>query len=410
MRAALVTYGTEGDTRPMLALARGLVAAGHSAVVVSDQALTATATRYGIEFVPLDGDLKRRMSEDELGRYIRGGGGTAAGMGLVGRLYEELMAPWHRVAAEAAAGADLVTYSGLALAPGRSAAELHGVPGVAALLQPMLGTREFVPSLDLVVPAPLRKPLFEVTGRLFWQAVRPSINAGRAAIGLPARRRMWRTRPAICGWSSWLLPKPVDWPCDVTVTGDWPLVDEDVEPPADLVAWLSSGERPVYVGLGSMGLDPGLVRIVVAGLDGRRAILSAGWGDLTGVDVPDTVRIVGHLPHRWLFTQVTAAVHHCGAGTAHSALRAGIPTIPMPMTADQPFWARRLRLKGVATPPLDARHVTVAAVAKAVERAHREPIAQRARGAARRLGAERGVEQAVVSLERWAERGPVQFD
>ncbi|MFC7471430.1 glycosyltransferase [Actinomadura keratinilytica] len=45
-------------------------------------------------------------------------------------------------------------------------------------------------------------------------------------------------------------------------------------------------------------------------------------------------------------------VHHAGAGTVASALRAGIPSVPVPVTADQPFWAGRLTALGAATAPV----------------------------------------------------------
>ena len=40
-------------------------------------------------------------------------------------------------------------------------------------------------------------------------------------------------------------------------------------------------------------------------------------------------------PHEWLFPRVSCTVHHGGAGTTTSALRAGVPTIVTPVAADQ---------------------------------------------------------------------------
>lgn len=33
-------------------------------------------------------------------------------------------------------------------------------------------------------------------------------------------------------------------------------------------------------------------------------------------------------------------VHHVGAGTSAVGLHAGVPAVPVPVTADQPFWPR----------------------------------------------------------------------
>lgn len=57
---------------------------------------------------------------------------------------------------------------------------------------------------------------------------------------------------------------------------------------------------------------------------GVRALVSAGWGGLGGTDIPDTVFILGNVPHDWLFTKVSAVVHHGGAGTCAIGLRLGV--------------------------------------------------------------------------------------
>ncbi|CAL9131105.1 unnamed protein product, partial [Musa textilis] len=63
---------------------------------------------------------------------------------------------------------------------------------------------------------------------------------------------------------------------------------------------------------------------------GQRGIISRGWGNL-GVlyttdavsEVPVDVYLLGDCPHDWLFPQCSAVVHHGGAGTTASGLRAG---------------------------------------------------------------------------------------
>ncbi|GAI60797.1 unnamed protein product, partial [marine sediment metagenome] len=54
----------------------------------------------------------------------------------------------------------------------------------------------------------------------------------------------------------------------------------------------------------------------------------------------------------WLFPQVTAVVHHGGAGTLADTLRAGVPSIVVPFVADQPFWAQQVHKLGVAPKPI----------------------------------------------------------
>jgi sterol 3beta-glucosyltransferase len=62
-------------------------------------------------------------------------------------------------------------------------------------------------------------------------------------------------------------------------------------------------------------------------------------GGLTTIDATKQVFVLDEVPHEWLFPQVAAVVHHGGAGTTATALRAGKPTIICPLLGDQAFWA-----------------------------------------------------------------------
>jgi sterol 3beta-glucosyltransferase len=58
MKFVVVTYGTEGDARPLSALCRALVDAGHEARLLADAATLGTAESLGISTVVLAGDIR----------------------------------------------------------------------------------------------------------------------------------------------------------------------------------------------------------------------------------------------------------------------------------------------------------------------------------------------------------------
>lgn len=62
---------------------------------------------------------------------------------------------------------------------------------------------------------------------------------------------------------------------------------------------------------------------------GARAIISKGWSNLGGSEEKD-VFFLGDCPHEWLFTQVSAVIHHGGAGTTACGLLNGRPTTIVP--------------------------------------------------------------------------------
>jgi len=64
-------------------------------------------------------------------------------------------------------------------------------------------------------------------------------------------------------------------------------------------------------------------------------------------DKEEWVFHIGPCPHEWLFSRVSAVVHHGGAGTVAAGLRAGKPTLVCPFFGDQYFWARAVEEAGV---------------------------------------------------------------
>lgn len=118
-------------------------------------------------------------------------------------------------------------------------------------------------------------------------------------------------------------------------------------------------------------------RTVVEALDGRRAVLSAGWNDFDGEDLGPNVLTVQRAPFDWLFPRCSVIVHHAGAGTAHLAARSGRPSICVPQMADQSFWANQFQRLGIAPALLDRDTVTVEQFRRTLDAAVRlEPRAR----------------------------------
>jgi UDP:flavonoid glycosyltransferase YjiC (YdhE family) len=161
-------------------------------------------------------------------------------------------------------------------------------------------------------------------------------------------------------WSPSVVPKPHDWGRRIHVVGYWFLdAPKDFKPSPELQAFLAKEPKPIYIGFGSIIVkDPdALTKTIIEGvrLSGQRAILAKGWGGTNVEKYPDFIFPLDAVPHDWLFPQLTAAVHHGGAGTAAAAYRAGIPTMIVPFFGDQFFWAQRTEALGVGP-----RHIKVA--------------------------------------------------
>jgi UDP:flavonoid glycosyltransferase YjiC (YdhE family) len=230
----------------------------------------------------------------------------------------------------------------------------------------------------------------------------------RERLKLPAHTaasylRAARTIPALYAMSPHVVPPIRD--ANVYTTGYW-FLDESAAPSADLERFLAAGDAPVYVGFGSMSSsDPAAtLRLIVAATEraGRRAVIGRGWSGAAALDLPETVYMLDAAPHQWLFPRMAALVHHGGAGTTAAGLAAGKPTLIVPHMADQPYWGRRVAELGVGVAPLPRRKLSLATLAERLEQLLGDrSIQARAEALGRQIRNERGVEAAVVWIERF---------
>jgi sterol 3beta-glucosyltransferase len=399
MRPLLITVGSRGDVQPYLALARGLLAAGHRPVLAAPRRFETLAAAHRVEFAPLD-DAMLALQDTAQGQGVRAAVTAARSVKpMLRRLLDDQ-------ALLLARQADMVVYHPKSLG-GPSIAEALGIPAVAGLLLPLyLPTSAFAsPILPIGVPHALNRASWR-TSSAVEMPYRGMVRAWRAeALGLPGGFRPMADLVAEGGvlhaWSPHLLPGPADWPAAARPIGFWTLpADSGWTPPARLVRFLDEGEPPVYVGFGSsVGGDPeGLAATVreAVRLAGRRAVLATGWGALRTASESGDTMVIEEAPHDWLLPRVAVAVHHGGIGTVAAALRAGVPQVVRPFLGDQPFWAARLHHCGVAPAPLAGR-LTAERLAAAIQDAAR--YAPAARVLAGRVSAEDGTATAVARLE-----------
>ncbi len=407
MRVVVAGYGSTGDTLPLIALAVGVDRAGHEVVLIADEEAEVTATRLGLDFRPLAGSSRAVITEGSHGwaETIASGRPSPRAFIELGRFHTR---EWIDTINEAAEGADVIVCSVLGLHHAASVAQDRQLPLIAVQLQPTLATRDYPPPLSGLTRTPrwLNRPLATLAVRAGDLSFTGGVNRVRRELGRPPLKVVWDEVPILMAWSPTVLPAASDWAHpDFTITGAWHLpTPPDWQPPADLVEFLDAGDPPVYVGFGSMSGFSGAAALrdsILDGLSGHRVLLAAGWAGLTDAELPGNVHPVGHVPHDWLFGRCSAIVHHCGAGTSQQAARSGVPSIPVPFTADQPFWATRLRSLGISSGPLNPRKLDGEAVRSAIAEATSEPVRERSTHIAQLMGAEQdGVTAAMDRIQQ----------
>lgn len=363
MRITIATIGSTGDVLPYLGLGQHLAEHGHVVTVATHRSHHRAVSDAGLTpfLLPVE---PRQLLTPEVVEELRLGG-TRAAKAVAGAF---LPYGWDLAVAvdEACRKADLALLSPMAWT-GRHSAEGLGIPSMGVHLQPLEPTRAFPP--PTLTTRSLGGPLNAALGRkVQTMMVKPYlsvVNDLRAEHGLPrttvrAHLESGRDWPVLHGFSDQVVPRPRDWRSALTVTGYWwPPLPRDWTPDPDLVDFLESGPTPVFIGFGSTSpMDPeelgGLVTRVTARMR-VRAVVQTGWAGVA--PAAGHVLHVGPVPHQWLFPRVRAVVHHGGAGTTAAALRAGVPSVTVPVSLDQPFWARRLHDLGVGARPVPARHL-----------------------------------------------------
>jgi sterol 3beta-glucosyltransferase len=414
VRILIVTAGSRGDVAPFTGLGQRLRQAGHQVALAAHETFAGLIRECGLEHRPLPGDPQQLVrartaarspeeARSDTVRFLEG-----LGEGIVTAVGQ---------------GAD-VLLTALGPAPlSRLAAEALGLPCLGTYLAPAVPTGEFaLPGL----PQPGETdPAANLAAGRALLARATSLYAGilprlRARLGLPAEAGQTTTGsrapggdgpadtawPVCHGFSPLVVPRPADWPSVVEVCGYWwPARPGAWQPPGDLADFLAAGQPPVFIGFGSMAPDQGewLSQVTADAVTqaGVRAVVQAGWAGLTGAG--DRILAVGDLPHDWLFPQVSAVIHHAGAGTTGAGLRAGVPAVAVPVLADQPFWAHRLHRLGVAPEPVYFGKLTAETLGGALRECLGEPgYRERAASVARQLADEDGAAAVLARIERLA--------
>lgn len=411
LKIGIQTWGSEGDIRPLIALAEALVERGHQVELV--------ATRLGVVELPtarpgLTVALVPPGPPADLAAFTARLGDQSSSWGLLKALFRELFIPF--LPEMEAAAARLVTGSDLlighfAVHPLQAAARAAGKPYISITYMPGLIPTAEAPPHPLPDLGRWFNPwLWRLAG---WKLDGELLATCRASF---TRAGLQLTHILPDAWSSPTLnlvaaspafwPAPRDWPAQHRLTGEFISARAPVPLPDALEAFLTAGPPPVYLGLGSPQQcrpeEATALLAEAAALCGRRAIVRS----LAAAHPPWTttgdILWCGAVDHRALFPRCAAVVHHGGAGTSHAAARAGVPSVAVTFLDEQGAWAAALRRAGVAPAHVHYRRVTPALLARRIAEALSPERVANARRLAQAMAAENGIATACALIEAHA--------
>lgn len=420
MKVVIVTAGSRGDVQPYLALGLGLQRAGHDVRLATHAEFEAFVRGAGLDFAPIAGNAREVLQGPVGVKWVASAKDPISFVRYAKRIAEPTLAAYLQDCWTACQGAEVIVYSFLGFA-GWHVAQGLGVPCLAARYAPFDGL-PVMPRLFRPGPLGLGNALNKLNTRLgpriAWLAfLRREVNRWRQeTLGLEALPLSgWAGRvdhqrvPFLFGYSPAVVPKLPHWPPWYHVTGYWLLHHAaDWQPPATLAAFLAAGPPPVVVSTGSTAYQDyaALTSLTVEALRraGQRGVIVTGWGGMGQADLPDDVFLIDDVPFDWLFPRVAAVIHNGGSGTTGWALWAGVPSVAMPLYADQPFWGAQVAKLGVGPPPLSAKRLTAARLAGAIRAMTSDVGMQdRARALGRQIRSEDGPARAVEIFEAYVQ-------
>lgn len=398
----ILCAGSRGDFQPYIALAQQLKKHNKEVRIAGPKDFESFVNSYDIDYFPINVDINTLNIDPKMLEEA----GSADNPLKMLLAFNKMKAYGEYTTKEyykACQSSELIIYHpGVTI--GYFAAKELGIPAVLASPFPMHKTKEY---LSVVMygkskPTMLNNKLsyFMLQGML-WMAGKDSVKSfwkkqfGRSPedFGAPYENHKRYDQPALISCSNYIFERPEDWNANIHQKGYWFTEEkDDFRPDEALLDFIQAGEKPIYVGFGSMSMvkkhaELGNLVINAIRKSGKRAIIS-GFGRPD--NLTDDIYALDGIPHTWLFNQVSAVCHHGGAGTSAAGFSAGIPSIIIPFSNDQFAWAHRSYDLGIGVKPINVKHLTVNNLADAFIAASDSKIIAKAKAIGAKIRTENG--------------------
>ncbi|XP_004496461.1 sterol 3-beta-glucosyltransferase UGT80B1 isoform X2 [Cicer arietinum] len=383
LQIVILVVGTRGDVQPFVAIAKRLKEYGHRVRLATHANFKTFVRSAGVNFYPLGGDPRVLAGYMARNKGLIPSGPTEISIQrkqlktIIDSLLPACTAP------DSETGIPFTAQAIIANPPAYGhvhIAEALGVPIHIFFTMPWTPTYAFPHPLARVPQGAGYWLSYIIVDLLIWWGMRGIINSFRKrTLKLPpiAYFSMYRGSishlPTAYMWSPHVVPKPSDWGSLVDVVGYCFLsLASKYQPREDFVRWIKKGPPPLYFGFGSMPLeDPKrTTNVILEALKEteQRGIIDRGWGNLGNLaEISDNVFLLEECPHDWLFPQCSAVVHHGGAGTTATGLKAGCPTTIVPFFGDQFFWGDRIHQKELGPAPIPIYELNVENLSNAIK-------------------------------------------
>lgn len=409
MKIGIQTWGSDGDITPFLALADGLQAAGHEVTVV----YTSVENRDYSAYSQLGGFKSIKVFdrfefdvEEAISKIIASHSPLKQCQRVMETFYNPAVEAMYRASLKLCRENDLVIghVFGHTLL---TAAEKTGCPRAVVALTPSVIRTRYAPMFGPNLNYTMNQLTWKLGDyiarkRMFSQA--ESIRKREGLAPLKSLQQELYTAKALTllASSPTITARQPDWDNHIRICGDlrFNYPDRHIPLPEGLAEFLFEGSPPVYMTFGSLTPYEGdrMAQMMgeAAEKAGVRAIIQSSARGTPSANIFRCEKA----PHATVFPHCAAVVHHGGAGTTHSALRAGCPSIVVEHAFDQRFWGTELQKGGVGAAMLQRKTMSADTLAAAISTTVTDTeMKQKARVLGKIMRFEDGVKTAVGFIE-----------
>jgi UDP:flavonoid glycosyltransferase YjiC (YdhE family) len=401
--------GSGGDLLPMVLMAREFKLAGYDVCVCGSSEFSQMALDFDVPFEAYPHNYSQLYLEGQRTGYIHNIRENI-------RHQEMLYQGEYELLSQIAPDFDLmVNFLAEIFVP--SIAEAFGLPNIKLFTFPVVRSDRYGPPTGLPFITESRW-----ANRLQWQAAivaarhvfsyNTTVNRLRSELSLPPIDDLLgnnsRCDHMMIGLYKELMPPCPSWTnIDYSYIGPC-LPQTQVRLSDELEAFLGAGEKPIYIGFGSMRhadserLTQTLLKAVSDA--GVRAVIAQATSDIgSGLGDSENVFVLKKypIPHHILFPRLKAAVHHGSWITTHLAAQAGIPQLVLPQASDQYLWADVVAKNGLGPKGVDMNRMNSRKLSRAIEQLTSRPeYESNARALGQRVSGIDGARNAVALVER----------
>jgi UDP:flavonoid glycosyltransferase YjiC (YdhE family) len=350
MKFALSIHGSRGDVEPCAAVGLELLRRGHEVCMAVPPDMIGFIESAGLDAIAYGPDSKELNDKD----FIHNFWNIQTPIRLLRARKKYLDQAWAEMGTtltSLADGADLLLTGMFQQGLAANVAEYYDIPLASLHWMPVRVNGQLFP-----LPSPLVRSGISAVWWLHWRMTKDAEDAQRRELGLPkatgpsTRRIVERGsleiqaydefffRGLAAEWAKWDGRRPFVG----ALTMELPTNADD-----EVLSWIAAGTPPIYFGFGSTPVQSPADTVAMISAAcmqlGERALIYSGVHGFDGIPHFDHVKVVGAVNHAAVFPACRAVVHHGGAGTTAAGMRAGIPTLILWLTADQPIWAAAVK-------------------------------------------------------------------